>query len=440
MGTSLLNTVLAAWSLPDLRKRMLFMLGMFTVYAVGAHVAIPVVNPEKLAEVLSGGALVGFLDMLTGGSLKRFSVFAMGIGPYINASIIMQLMQVVYPKFAELAKEGEPGRRELAKYTRYLTMVLALLQGSGMVYYLSSAQVLQSGAFPGSALVVPIMVVATLMGGTAFLMWMGEELSAKGIGNGISLVIFSGIVLSMPAQISSIARNLISQDQQPALFMFFAVFVAMIFFVVFIQKAERKIPVQYAKRQVGNKVYGGRSSYLPMKVNQAGVIPIIFAVSILLFPSALANFSNIPFVQLLVNKYIVGDWRIYNSLYFFLVVLFTFFYTSVIFNPEDVADNLRKNGGFILGIRPGQSTRMYLEKIMVRLTAMGAVFLGLVAISPALIEATLPALAGVNQQFQLGGTGVLIIVGVALDTVNALEAQMMMRNYEGIMRQGGLLD
>ena len=268
MGASLLNTVLAAWSLPDLRKRMLFMLAMFTVYAVGAHVAIPVVNPDKLAEVLSGGALVGFLDMLTGGSLKRFSVFAMGIGPYINASIIMQLMQVVYPRFAELAKEGEPGRRELAKYTRYLTMVLALLQGSGMVYYLSSAQVLQTGTFPGSALVVPLMVVATLMGGTAFLMWMGEELSAKGIGNGISLVIFSGIVLSMPAQIASIARNLISQDQQPALFMFFAVFVAMIGFVVFIQKAERKIPVQYAKRQVGNKVYGGPTATIPLKLKK----------------------------------------------------------------------------------------------------------------------------------------------------------------------------
>ncbi|MFH1538435.1 MAG: preprotein translocase subunit SecY [bacterium] len=409
-----------AFRVEDMRKKMFYLLGVFCLYMVGAHIPVPGVDTVALNNLIGQGTLFGFLDLFSGGSLRRFSVFALGITPYINASIIFQLMTVVVPKLEELAKEGEEGRKVIAKWTKYLTIGLAFFQAFGMYLVLHrSGGILRMDTWFYRAL-----VVVTLVGGTAFLMWLGDQISEKGVGNGVSLIIFIGIIGSMPQQVTMTWYQAQLNSNYMGLIALILISVATIAFIIFIHRGERKIPVQYAKRVVGRKIYGGQTTYIPLKVNTAGVIPIIFAISLLMFPATIAQFITYQPLQIFAGKF-MGS-ALYNVAYFMLVFLFTFFYTAVIFNPRDVADRMKKHGGFILGIRPGKPTAEYLEKIMIRITFMGAIFLGLIAVMPSIVVSITKLSA-----FQLGGTSILIVVGVALDTIQQIEAQLLMRHYEG---------
>lgn len=414
-------TILAnAFRVEDMRKKMIYLLGVFCLYMVGAHIPVPGINHDALDNLFNQGSLFGFLDLFSGGSLRRFSIFALGITPYINASIIFQLLTVVVPKLEEMSKEGEEGRKQIMKWTKYLSIALAFFQASGLYMMLA-----KSGGFMlVDSWIYRIIVIFSLVGGTAFLMWLGDEISQKGVGNGTSLIIFVGIVASMPQQIVQTWLQASMNSNYFGLVALLLISVATIAFIIYIHRGERKIPVQYAKRVVGRKIYGGQTTYIPMKVNTAGVIPIIFAVSLLMFPSTIAQFITWQPLQDFASKFMGST--IYNISYFALVFVFTFFYTAVIFNPKDVADRMKKHGGFILGIRPGKPTAEYLEKIMIRITFMGAIFLGLIAVMPSITV----SLTKLNS-FNLGGTSILILVGVALDTIQNIEAQLLMRHYEG---------
>jgi preprotein translocase subunit SecY len=411
----------------ELRKRLLFTLGMLAVYRLGIFVTTPGVDREAMKSVLKQtGGLLSLFNLFSGGALEQLSIFALGIMPYVSASIILQLLTVVVPKLEQLQKEGEMGRRKITQYTRYGTVILSAVQGYGIAGYLESlrdAQGVSVVSDPGMAF--RLMTVITLAAGTAFIMWMGEQITERGIGNGISLIIFSGIVARIPDAVIRTFANFGkagSNLTELGLVVLVALMVAVIGLIVFVERGQRRIPVQYAKRVVGRRLYGGQSTHLPLKVNTAGVIPPIFASSLLLFPATLSGWF--PFLQRVSDALQTGGW-VYNTLYVVLIVFFAYFYTAVTFNPVDVADNLKKYGGYIPGIRPGKKTADYIDFVLSRITFGGAMYLAAICVLPTFLASEF----GVN--FFFGGTSLLIVVGVALDTVQQIEGHLITRHYEG---------
>jgi len=447
---------------PDLRKRVLFTLAMLAVYRLGSHIPTPGINTDALQRAFEQqqGGLLGFYDLFSGGNLRKLTIFALGIMPYITASIILQLMTVVFPYLEKLQKEGELGRRKITQYTRYLTIVLSIIQSTTI------ATALRSTSMNGQPLVfntgwtfIP-MTILTLTTGSAFIMWLGEQISERGIGNGMSLIIFVGIVVGLPRAIINLYELAKTGAWGPftplALIFLLALMIAVVGFIVFVEGGQRRIPVQYAKRVVGRKVMGGQSSYLPLRVNSGGVIPPIFASSLLAFPAtaALVLGTKYAFVKDFSKVISFGE-PLYNLVYVILIIVFAFFYVGIVFNPTELADNMRKNGGFIPGIRPGRTTSDHVSKILKRLTFIGAIYLAIVCLLPewlitgvhldhigwgigAWFDRHFPVwfLKGLGVQFYFGGTSLLIVVGVAMDTVQQLEAQLVMRNYEGFARKG----
>lgn len=415
-----------AFRLPDLKRRILFTLAALFVFRLGAHVPTPGVDSAALGRLFEQGGVLGFLDLFAGGALSRFSIFALGVTPYINSSIVMQLLAVVMPSLEKMQKEGEEGRKKVVQYTRYGTIVFAFIQAVGMTGWLRNM-----GIFSGSWQEIALVAV-TLTTGAVAVMWLGEVMSDHGIGNGISLLIFSGIVARIPeAIIRTFALVRLGEMNILVLLLALAVMFAVIAGCVMLQEGQRRLPVQYAKRMVGNKMYGGQSSFIPLRVNTAGVIPIIFASSILLFPYTIAGMFNHSLAQT-VQKAFSPTSPVYIVLYVALIIFFSYFYTAVVFKPEDISGNMKKNGGFILGIRPGKPTTDYIERVMGRITLLGAVALAAVAIVPTVMS----GLMKINT-FYFGGTAVLIVVGVALDTVHQIEGQLLMRHYEGILKRRG---
>ncbi len=426
----MLKTVAQAWKIAEIRSKMIFTLLMLVVFRIGSNIPVPNINREALAQMFTGDAgLFDLFDLFSGGSFSNFTIFALSITPYITASIVIQLL-TVFPFFERLVKEGVEGKKKMAQYTRYLTVVLALVQSIGLTVGLFRSAVIDKGAFSIA------VVVLVLTAGTAFLMWLGEQINEKGIGNGISLLIFAGIVSRIPSGIRSLFVNVTEGQMSIVTLILFAVFaLAGIVVVILIQEGQRRIPVQYAKRVVGRKMYGGQSTHIPMKVNQSGVIPVIFAMSLLQFPLTITYFLNSDsgFSQF-VQKWLSpagnpGIW-VYGILNIALIIFFTYFYNAMTFNPNEVAENMKANGGFIPGLRPGKATEEYLAKVMSRLSIVGALFLAAVATLPTILGALVPSLSGIH----FGGTSLLIAIGVALDTVRQLEQQMIMRNYQGFLK------
>jgi len=460
----LINTFRNIFSIPDLRRRILFTLALLAVYRLGSHVPTPGVDPAALSEFFKSmqSGVLGFLDLFSGGALRRLSIFALGIMPYISASIILQLLTVVWPFLEKLSKEGEMGRRKINQYTRYGTIVLSIVQSLGVAFWLKNQLA------PGGAPLVPphikdafwglgfpLMTVLTLTTGTAFIMWLGEQISERGIGNGISLIIFAGIVVGLPAAtVSTLGDIRTGQHSLIAVLLLVIFMVLVVAFVVFMERAQRRIPVQYAKRVVGRKVYGGSNTYLPLRVNTAGVIPVIFASSILVFPQTIASMIQAPWSQAIARQIGMGE-PIYYLLQVIGIVFFSYFYTSIVFNPVDTADNMRKYGGFIPGIRPGKKTSDHLDRVLTRITLVGSLYLAAVTILPeflitgvhvaqlpfgigAGLDRALPLwfTEGMGFNFYFGGTSLLIVVGVAMDTLQQVESQLVMRHYDGIMKRG----
>ncbi len=425
----MLESMLQAFRAPDIRRRLLFVAGILVVFRLLAHVPVPGVDRTALAAFFAGNPLFGLLDLFSGGGLSAFSVVGLGMNPYINSSIIMQLMSSVVPRLQALSREGEFGRNKINQYTRYLTVPMAMLQAYGFLALLNSQKVI-TGGFDISRFETLTQIV-TLTAGALVLMWLGELITEKGIGNGISFIIFAGIVSRVP---SAIGRFFDNPDFGSAI-IFAVLGVAAVAVIIYVQEGQRRIPIQYASRVRGRRMYQGGSTFLPLRVNQAGVIPIIFAVSILLFPSQIAQYfttSSITFIAD-ISRAIVAFFQnttVYAILYFTLTVGFTYFYTAFTFKPDETAEQLRKNGGFIPGIRPGRPTQDYLARIVFRITLAGAFFLGVVAVAPYIVSAILPGLNGLG----LGGTGLLIVVSVVVETMKQIEAQLMMRNYEGFIR------
>src|SRR5438874_3569847 len=449
---------------PDLRNRVLFTLALLAVYRIGAHIPTPGINWRVLEMLFQQGqgSFLGIFDLFSGGNLRRLTIFALGIMPYITASIILQLMTVVFPYLERLQKEGELGRRKITQYTRYLTIVLSIIQSTTI------ATALQSTNMNGQSLVYHpgvgfiFMTILTLTTGSAFIMWLGEQISERGIGNGMSLIIFVGIVVGLPRAIFDLYEKVKigAWGVFTPLFtlMLLALMIAVVAFIVLVEGGQRRIPVQYAKRVVGRRVMGGQSSYLPLRVNSGGVIPPIFASSLLAFPAtaALMFGTRWPFVKNIAEALKWGE-PLYTLIYVTLILLFAFFYVGIVFNPTELADNMRKNGGFIPGIRPGRTTSEHVSRILKRLTFIGAVYLALVCLLPEWMIAGIHLdhlgwgigswfdrhfpvwfLKGLQVNFYFGGTSLLIVVGVAMDTVQQLEAQLVMRNYEGFARKGRL--
>ncbi len=432
-----------AMKLPDVRKRIFFVFTMFALYVFCAHIPLPGIDKEQLANFFAGGGLMDLLDVFVGGSLKRFSILALGIMPYINASIIFQLLVMAIPSLEQLQREGEWGQKKLQAWTRYLTVALAVLQAAGMIAMFRGAN-----AFIGDRFIT-IFDILMMTSGTMFLMYIGNRITERGIGQGVSLIIFVGIMTRMPQDMAQTYKLWEGREITIAnIALLVAIFLATIYGIVKVQQAERKIPVQYTKRVKGQRVYGGQSSFLPLRVNQAGVIPIIFAISVSMFPATIARLLlSEGFIGLvarlgiaedavrnavnaLVNYTAPGVGNHFASfLYFILVILFTYFYTAVTFNPEQIADNLQKNGGAVPGIRPGERTRDYLDKILYRITLAGALFLGFIAI----MQYYVGPITGVSTFNLVGGTSLLIVVGVALDTMQQIEAQLLMRQYRGFL-------
>jgi preprotein translocase subunit SecY len=422
--------------IPELKKRIFFALCMLAVYRLGCHIPTPGVDGTALSAYFASkkGTLFGLVDMFSGGALSRMSVMALGIMPYISASIILELLSVVVPYLEKLKKEGEQGRKKIVQYTRYGTIVLSAIQGFGI------AIGLERMTSTGGAMIVPsggwgfrLLAVITLTAGTAFLMWLGEQITERGIGNGISLIIFAGIVSRFfPGVFQTI--ELIRIDQLSIFLMLIIVvlMIAVVGFIVFVERGQRRIPVQYAKRIVGRRMYGGQSTHLPLKINTSGVIPPIFASSIIMFPTTIASFmdiSNIPWLQYIVTSLSRGQIA-YNLIYVVFIIFFCFFYTAVHFNPVDVADNMKKYGGFIPGIRPGKNTAEYIDRVLTRITFSGAIYVSAVCVLPQILSYKL------NVPFYFGGTSLLIVVGVAMDTASQIESHMLTRHYEGFMKKG----
>ena len=406
----------------ELRQKVIFTLAMFIVFRAGTHIPVPGVNASVIEQLFRSGNLFGLLDMFSGGALSKFSIFAMSITPYINASIILQLLKEVVPTLEQWSKEGEEGYKKTTKLTRMLTVALAFIQACGMAYGLRMAI-----NNPGIGSI--LLIALTLTAGTVFLMWIGEQMTARGVGNGISLIIFAGIVSRLPDGLKIIFQYLQAGTVNILnVILFAAIALAMIVFVIMISQGIRKIPVQYAKRVVGSKAYGGHTSYIPLKVNTAGVIPIIFASSVLMFPVTIAQFVDVPWVKTL-GKWFEWGSPVQTTLYVLMILFFTYFYTAVSFNIGDLSDNIKKNGGFIPGLRPGKPTTDYLDRVMSRITLAGAIFLSLIALMPHAIG-WMTRIEGIY----FGGTALLIVVGVALDTMKQIESLVLMRHYHGFMK------
>ena len=430
MFSRLITSLQNIFKIPELRQRVLFTLALLAVYRIGAHVPTPGINNEALSQFLQekGGALMGFLDIFSGGALSRLTVLALGIMPYISASIILQLLTVVVPHLTKLAKEGERGRKKIVQYTRNGTVLICLIQSFGIAIGLEGMNEGTFVQFPGWPF--RLMTMITITAGTTFLMWLGEQITERGIGNGISLIIFAGIVASMPAAIISTYQLYETGELSAFLLMMVGLMMLVVVAaIVFLESGRRKVPVQYAKRVVGRKVYGGQSTHIPLKINTAGVIPPIFASSIIAFPATITGFVTVPWVRVLGEHLAPGS-LVYTFLYVMLIIFFCFFYTAVVLNPVDMADNMKKYGGFIPGIRPGQKTSDYIYNILTRITFAGSIYLAIVCVIPELLIYKL------NMPFYFGGTSLLIVVGVGLDTAQQIETHMITRNYEGFMKKG----
>jgi preprotein translocase subunit SecY len=448
------------FSIPDLRRRVLFTFALLGVYRIGAHIPTPGINSDALLALFQqqAGSILGFVDLFSGGAFSNMTIFALGIMPYITASIILQLLTVVWPYLEKLSKEGEAGRKKITQYTRYGTVLLSVIQSVGIAYWLENLS--GTGGGGGPVVLAPgvgfkLMTVLTLTTGTAFVMWLGEQISERGIGNGISLIIYAGIVVGLPGAVANTIQDL-STGQLNAfvVLILLAVMALVVAAIVLVERAQRRIPIQYARRVVGRRVYGGAATYLPLRVNTAGVIPVIFASSVLAMLLTLLQLpllADIGWIQELKRQL---DYQapLHHVLYFAGIIFFCFFYVSIIFNPLDQADNMKKYGGFIPGIRPGKRTAEYIDRILTRLTFGGAIYLGLISLLPMLLisgfrvqmlpgigpalESVLPRFVtqGLNLKFYFGGTSLLIVVGVAMDTVQQIESQLIMRHYEGFMK------
>lgn len=418
--------------IPELKRRIGATLLLLAVYRIGVHIPTPYINARALESYFNAakGTLLGLFDMFSGGALSHFSVFALGIMPYISASIILQLLTVVIPTLERLSKEGESGRRKITQYTRYGTVVLSIIQGFGIAFGLESQHA------PGDIPLVlmsgwgfRVITVLTLSAGTAFIMWLGEQITERGIGNGISLIIFAGIVAGIPNAMISTAR--LVQAGEMSIFVLIAMaamMLAVVAVIIFMERGQRRIPVQYAKRVVGRRVYGGQNTHIPLKINASGVIPPIFASSIIMFPATVANFIKVPWVQSIAQALAPGHWA-YLLLYVGFIVFFCFFYTAIVFNPVDVSDNMKKYGGFIPGIRPGRPTAEYIDKVLSRITLGGALYISAVCVLPTLL------IQRFGVPFYFGGTALLIVIGVAMDTLSQIEAHMLSRHYEGFLKK-----
>ena len=446
-------------AIPELRNRVLFTFAMLGVYRIGGHIPTPGIDSSALVEYFErqAGSVLGLVDLFSGGNFSRLTIFALGIMPYITASIILQLLTVVWPYLEKLSKEGEAGRKKITQYTRYGTVVLSVVQSFGIAMWLESTN---AGGF-GQIVLTPgwgfrLMTVITLTTGTAFIMWLGEQISERGIGNGISLIIYAGIVVGFPGAVAQTWVDLTTGQINPITVLLLVVMMlAVVAAIVLVERAQRKIPIQYARRVVGRRVYGGASTYLPLRVNTAGVIPVIFASSVLAIPQTVGQFrwaQDIGWVKGILQQLDYSA-PFYNLAYFLMIIFFCFFYVSIIFNPMDQADNMKKYGGFIPGIRPGRKTAEYIDRILTRLTFGGSIYLGLVSILPVFLisgfrvqtlpfgigealDAVLPDFItqGMGISFFFGGTSLLIVVGVAMDTVQQIESQLIMRHYEGFMK------
>nr|AKQ03614.1 preprotein translocase, SecY subunit [uncultured candidate division Zixibacteria bacterium Rifle_16ft_4_minimus_38126] len=419
--------------IPELRRKILFTLGILAVCRVGAYIPTPGVNAQALGSFFAqtAGSLFGLYDLFVGGAFQNAAIFALGIMPYISASIIMQLMGTVVPFIQKLQKEGEEGRRKITQYTRYGTVLIAFVQSLGAAVYLEGLNSQVAGVVPNPGLGFKLLTMLTLTSGTIFMMWLGEQISDKGIGNGISLIIFIGIIARLPQAVLDEGRLLLTgQRNLLTELVIIALIIGVVASVVLVTRAQRRIPVQYAKRIVGRRIYGGQATHLPLSVNTAGIIPIIFAQSIMFAPSTLTSFfPNSTVMQDLSILFNPGGW-LYSIIYALLIVFFAYFYTAVVFNPVDLADNMRKNGGFIPGVRPGKNTSEYIDKVLTRITLPGAIFFAVVAILPYFL------ISSMGAQFYFGGTSILIVVGVALDTLQQIESHLLMRHYEGFMKKG----
>ena len=449
------EAVVNVFKIPDLRKRILFTLGLLAVYRIGGHIPTPGVNTEELQRMFeaAAGTALGLMNMFSGGQLEQLTIFALGIMPYITASIILQLMTVVIPTLEKLQKEGELGRRKITQWTRYLTIGLSIVQSAGIAFGLQRSEnlVYESG------LGFVVMTIITLTTGTAFIMWLGEQITERGIGNGMSLIIFAGIVVGLPSALQNIYENVFVTQQWNIfqLLLILGFMVVILAFIVLVERGERRIPVQYARRIIGRRMVGGQSTHLPLKVNSGGVIPVIFASSILAFPQTLGLVvQDSPYLTQLLEPISYGE-PLYELLYVLGIVFFCFFYVSIIFNPTEVADNMRKYGGFVPGIRSGKPTADHINEILTKITMVGGLYLALISVIPDLLiagarvhhlpfignwaDATFPRwiLDGLNVNFYFGGTSLLIVIGVAMDTINQIEAQLIMRHYEGFTPRAG---
>jgi len=455
----MLSSIKNIFSIPDLRRRVIFTLLLLAVYRIGAQIPNPGISDVALAEFWEQqkGTIFGMLDLFTGRGMSRMTIFALGIMPYISSSIILQLLQVVWPYLERLSKEGELGRKKITQYTRYGTLFICAIQSFGISLFLEKT------TSPGGLPIVPnpgigfkLLTILTLTTGTTFIMWLGEQISERGIGNGISLIIFAGIVVDFPRMAQTVVGQVRTGDVTIlSVILFVAVMLALVAAIVFVERGQRRLSVSYAKRVVGRKIYGGQSTHLPLRVNTGGVIPIIFAAAVITIPATIAQMVKVPLIQNIAVQFGQGM-PLYALLYVTAIIFFTYFYVSIIFNPTDVADNLRKYGGFIPGIRPGKNTADYIDSVLSRLTLVGASYLAAIAILPeflisgfkvqtlpwvgTFLEANLPQwmTQGMNIEFYFGGTSILIVVGVAMDTMQQIEAQLVMRHYDGFMRRGRL--
>jgi len=411
----------------ELKKRILFTLALLIVYRIGVHVPVPGIDGLALAEIFerARGTILGIFNMFSGGALERLSVFALGIMPYISASIILQLLTVVVPHLERLKKEGDQGRKKITQYTRYGTVVLSLIQGFAIAVGLE-----KMGTVLDPGWDFRLMTVITLTSGTAFLMWLGEQITERGIGNGISLIIFAGIVVRMPSAMANMYRLLTTGEMGLFILLILIILMlAVVGVIIFVEQGQRRIPVQYAKRVVGRKMYQGQSSHLPLKINTSGVIPPIFASSIMMFPATVAGIITIPWLQGIVDSLRPGNF-LYESLFVGMIFFFCYFYTAVTFNPVEVADNMQKNGGYIPGIRPGRRTADYIDRVLTRITLGGAIYVSAVCVLPSIL------ITRFNVPFYFGGTALLIVVGVSIDTISQIESHLLTRHYEGFMKKG----
>jgi preprotein translocase subunit SecY len=455
----MIDSIKNIFSIHDLRKRVVFTFLMLAVYRVGGHIPVPGINFGALETFFrqSGGGILGFLDLFSGGNLRRLTIFALGIMPYISASIILQLLTVIWPYLEKLSKEGEVGRKKITQYTRYGTVVLSFIQSLGIAFWLESLNAAGGGApvvnSPGASF--RAMTMLTLTTGTAFIMWVGEQISERGIGNGISLIIYAGIVSGLPNAVGTLIQDVTTGNLSViSLIILLALMTGIIGVIIWVERAQRKIPVQYARRVVGRRMYGGMQTHMPVRLNTGGVIPVIFASSVLAFPLTLMQWMGVQDKPVLANIYRQLDYTmpLHNLLYLLAIVFFCYFYISIIFNPMDVAENMKKYGGFIPGIRPGRRTAEFLDSILTRLTFVGALYLGLIALLPQILISglkvqALPAIGptldrylpqfltqGMGLKFFFGGTSLLIVVGVAMDTIQQVESQLIMRHYDGFLK------